>query len=253
MSNMPPPPPPNMAPPPGYVAYGGGTGLAGGNFRRVGGLGKALVILLGVTIAAQALLVIVQLSLRNAAKDFLLDGNSSKFDDKLVTYVGVGALVALAGVAQLVLLCIWTFRMAKNTQLLGRMPQKFSPGATIAINILGGCTLGILPYFMWREIWQGSDPDVAAGDPNWRSGIVTALIPVHLALTLCGVGASLAMGVGGLSPVRANGSRSDIAKNISDKLAFVGVSGALTVVAAVVFLMLVKQLTDRHARAIREV
>ena len=47
--------------------------------------------------------------------------------------------------------------MAKNLEVLGRQERTFSPGATIAINILGGCTLGILPYFMWRELWKGSD------------------------------------------------------------------------------------------------
>ena len=76
---------------------------------------------------------------------------------------------------------------------------------------------------------------------------------VHLALTLVGVAAGRVMGVGGLSPVRANGTRDDIAKNITDKLAFVGLTGVLCRRCGVVFMLLVRELTDRHMRAIREV
>ncbi|MEI7547085.1 MAG: DUF4328 domain-containing protein [Actinomycetota bacterium] len=255
MSDLPPPPPPNMAPPPGYVAFGTGFDAPQGNFRRISGLGKWLVGLLCVTLAAQAILVLVQFTLKNAAQDYL-DGviTTSQFDNKLATYVGIGLLAGAAAVAQLVILIIWTWRMAKNSQLLGRQPQKFGPGATIAINILGGCTLGILPFFMWRELWRASDPEVATGDPRWQNGLVTALIPVHLALTLCGVVAGLissgsaGAGVGWMQ----SGSRSEIAKRLNDKMTLIGVNGVLTVAAAVVFIMIVRQLTARHASAIRE-
>ncbi|CAB4363619.1 MAG: DUF4328 domain-containing protein [Actinobacteria bacterium] len=251
MSDLP-PPPPNMSPPPGYVAYGGGFNAATGSFRRVGTLGKWLAGLIGVSIVAQAALVLVQFSLKAAAKNFLANGDVSQFNTKLAAYVGVGLVVTLIGVAQLVILCIWTWRMAKNAEVLGRQPQRFRPGTTIAINILGGCTLGILPFFMWRELWQASDPEVAAGDPNWKRNLFSPLIALHLALTLAAVAAGLAMGVGGLSPVRANGTRDDIAKNITDKLTFVGLTGALTIAASVVFMLLVREFTARHKLAIRE-
>ena len=252
MSDLP-PPPPNMSPPPGYVPYGGGFNAPMGGFRRVGTLGKWLVGLVGVNLVAQAALVLVQFSLKTAAKDFLANGDISQFDTKLAAYVGVGLVVTLIGVAQLVLLCIWTWRMAKNAESLGRQPLRFRPGTTIAINILGGCTLGIMPFLMWRELWQASDPEVAAGDPNWKRNVFSPLIAVHLALTLAAVAAGLAMGVGGLSPVRSNGTRDDIAKNITDKLTFVGLTGALSIAASVVFLLLVRDFTARHTSATREV
>lgn len=254
MTDLPPPPPPNMAPPPGYVAYGGGYTEPQGSFRRIGALGKWLVALLCVSLAAQAILVVVQLTLKDAASDFLSSGNVDVFDDKLVAYVGFSALVGIASIAQLVILIIWTWRMAKNAQLLGRQPQKFSPGATIAINILGGCTLGILPFFMWREVWRASDPDVAPGDARWKSGLVTALIPVHLGLTLAGVVSTISISASAGATVGWNqgGSRTEIAERLNDKVFALVVSGLATAAAAVVFLVIVRQLTARHMRATRE-
>lgn len=251
--SMPPPPPPNMSPPPGYVAYGG-PGAVYGQFSRIRALSKWLVVLLAIGLAAQAASLVVQFALRNSAKDYLNDIATSKFTDRLGLYVAVGALVALASVAQLVILIIWTYRMAKNLQVLGRMPQSFGPGATVAINILGGCTLGILNFFMWRELWRGSDPDTAAGDPSWKQRPVTSLIPLHLALGLAGTVAGIAGGIAaGFNGVRVSGnSDKDLAKQFSDRIASVTVSGLLSIAAAVVFIMIVRQLSARHMAATRE-
>jgi len=242
-----------MAPPPGYIAYGGYAPV-GGSLRRVGGLGKWLVALLSITLAAQAVLVLVQLTLKDAAQDFLNLSDTTAFDDKLVTYVALGALAGIAAVAQAVVLIIWTWRMAKNAQVLGRQPQKFSPGATIAVNLLGGCTLGILPYFMWRELWQASDPDVAPGDAGWKQSIVTALIPVHLALTLGSLIASIVINsqIGATIGWTSNGNRKDIAERLTDKMPMIVASGLFSLAASIVFLMIVRQLTARHMKATRE-
>jgi len=254
MSELPPPPPPNMAPPPGYVAYGGGYSAAGGTFRPVGTLGKWLVALLCVTLAAQALLVVVQLTLKDAAEEFLSVGNIDAFDDKLVTYLGLGALAAIAALAQLVILVIWTWRMAKNAQVLGRQPQSFGPGATIAVNLLGSCTLGILPFFMWRELWRASDPQVAPGDPSWKQGLVPALIPVHLAFSIASIVSSISINTGAGVTVgwTSGGSRKEVAERLSDKLPAIVASGLFAAGAAVVFLLIARQLTARHMQATRE-
>ncbi|MDO8392577.1 MAG: DUF4328 domain-containing protein [Actinomycetota bacterium] len=257
MTDLPPPPPPNMAPPPGYVAYGGGYTAPQGTLRPVGSLGMWLGWLIIGTLISQALVVVVQFTLRNSARDFLLTGNASAFDDKLGLFFGIGLIAGALAVAQLVVLCVWTWRLAKNAQILGRQPQKFSPGATIAINILGGCTLGILPFFMWREVWRASDPDVAPGDVRWKSGLVTTLIPVHLGLTIAAAiitGISSASRTFGVSTGAGfnTGNRTDLAKSLDDKMALIGVGGALSFSAAIVFLLIARQLTARHMRATRE-
>jgi len=250
---MPPPPPPNMGPPPGYVAYGG-PGAIQGTFKRVAGLTKWLVALLIISFVVQLVSLLVQFTLRSSANDLINNTiSTSAFDDKLGLYLGVAALAGVASIAQIVILIIWTFRMAKNHLVLGRQPQSFSPGATIAVNILGGCTLGILNFFMWRELWRAADPETAAGDPSWKQRAVTPLLTIYLVLTLATVATALSLGFSGsVSPVRTTGSSSDLAKNISDKLPFIALSGVLTLVAAAVFIMFVRQLAARHMQATRE-
>ena len=253
MSDMPPPPPPNMAPSPGYVQYGG-YGAVQGRFQPIAGLTKWLVALLALSLVVQAVSFLVQFTLRDSAADFLDNTiSSSEFDDKLGLYLGFALLAALAGIAQLVILIIWTFRIAKNHLVLGRQPQAFSAGATIAVNILGGCTLGILNFFMWRELWKAADPDTAAGDPSWKQRAASPLLAIYLATSLASVVVAFGLGfAGAYGPIRTSGSSTDLAENLEDKLVYVAVSGLLTLVAAGVFLVFVRQLAARHMKATRE-
>jgi len=252
MSDLP-PPPPNMQPPPGYVAYGG-SGGSGMPTRPIRALGMWLVVLIAAAMVGQLVAVPLQFTLRDAARDFLSTNDASAFDDKIALFLLLTVLISIASIGQIVVLCVWTFRLAKNAQALGRSPQSFSPGATVAVNLLGGCTLGILPFFMWRELWVASDPDTPPGDITWKRRAVTALIPVHLALTLAGVVVGVVIGLNrGLSNgISFGNDRDDLAETLDDKLALIGLQGAIGVAASIVFLLIVRQLTARHARAIGE-
>lgn len=253
MSDMPPPPPPDMAPPPGYVSYGG-PGAVQGTFQRIGSLTKWLVGLLAVNLLVQALSFGVQFTLRGAANDFVNDTiTSSEFDKKLALYIGIALLAGAMSLAQIVVLIIWTFRLAKNHLVLARQPQAFSPGATIAVNILGGCTLGILNFFMWRELWKASDPDTGAGDPSWKQRAVSPLLGIYLATSLAAIAAALSLGLSGaIGPVRTAGSAGDLAANLNDKIGYIALSGLLSLVAAATFLLFVRQLSARHMKATHE-
>lgn len=253
MSDLPPPPPPNMGPPPGYVAYGG-YGAVQGTFKKIEGITKWLVVILIGTLVVQLISLLVQFTLRDSAQDLINNSiSTADFDDKLGLYLGIALLAGAVSIAQAVLLIIWTFRMAKNHLVLGRQPQAFSAGATIAVNILGGCTLGILNFFMWRELWKASDPETAPGDPSWKQRVVTPLIGIYLGLSLAGIAAAISLGISGsFGPVRTTGSSSDLAENINDKLGYVALSGILSLAAAAVFIMFVRQLAARHMQATRE-
>ena len=253
MSDLPPPPPPNMGPPPGYVAYGG-FGAVHGTFKKIGGLSKWVVGLLVTTFLVQLITLLVQFTLRDSASRLVKNTiSASEFDDKLGLYLGVALIAGAVGIAQIVLLIIWTFRMAKNHLVLGRQPQAFGPGATIAVNILGGCTLGILNFFMWRELWKASDPETSAGDPSWKQRAVSPLIGIYLGLSLAGIVASISLGFSGsFGPVRTTGTSAELAKNLSDKLGFIAISGVLSLCAAAVFIVFVRQLAARHMQATRE-
>jgi fluoride ion exporter CrcB/FEX len=225
MTDLPPPPPLNLTPPPGYVAYGGG-GAAGGYFRRTKSLAKWLVALLAIGLVVQVALLFVQVTLKDSARDFIEDNlTAAQFDDKIAVFIGIGVLASIAGIAQIVIMIVWAFRLAKNHQVLNRQPQSFSPGATIAVNILGGCTLGILNYFMWREMWKASDPETAAGDPSWKQRLVTPLLTAYLVLSLGGIVASVASGVRQIGGVRTSTKASDVAKDLADQLAVVSLGG----------------------------
>jgi hypothetical protein len=241
-----------MSPPPGYVAYGG-PGAYGGTFQRIGGLTKALVILSIVTIVLSALSLITQLTLRSNALDFR-DGSTtiSEFADKLGPYLFVSALAGFVGLATLVVQIIWTFRMVKNLEVLGRVNRTFSPGATIAINILGGCTLGILPYFMWRELWKGSDPESPAGDPGWKQRPVGQVVHTWLIVTLLTVVVGAGLGIGNAVARISRNSDETIAKQLDSRFTLVVGAGALSIASAVIFLMLIRQLSSRHMRSTRE-
>ncbi len=252
-SNIPPPPPGGLTPPPGYVAYGG-QGGARGPVQFIGGITKWVVGLLGAVIALQVLGLILQLTLRGSALD-VQDGNITlnDFDGKLGLYGAIAVITSVIGIALLVVQIVWTARMAKNLGALGRTPQTFGVGWTIAINILGGCTLGILPFLMWRELWKGSDPESPAFDPSWKSRPNGTIVVAHLVATLGAVVLGFALGAAGaVSVIRNNGS-SDIADNLSDRFGIVLGAGVLQIVVSVIFIQLVRQLAARHMKAIAEI
>jgi hypothetical protein len=240
-----------MSPPPGYVAYGG---LVDATFRRIGGLTKALVILSIVGIVASAVSLLVQLGLRGDARDFR-DGATTirQFADKLAPYLAATALVVTLAIATLVVQIIWVFRMAHNLRVLRRQSQSFSPGATIAINILGGCTLGILPYFMWRELWKGSDPSAPAGDATWKQRPVGQIVNSWFAAALLTVAASIGLGLGSALTRINRGSNQSMAKQLDSQFGIVLIAGIFGIVAAVLFVGLIRQLATRHMQSTREV
>ena len=245
MSNIPPPPP--LSPPPGYVPYGA-PGAAGGTFQNIGGLAKALVILSAIGAALSLALVGLGFSLRDKA-----DGSLSAFEDSLGPYVLVGLLAGAVGLAALVVQIIWTYRMAKNLRTLRRDGQGFAPGATIAINILGGCTLGILPFFMWRELWKGSNPESPTGDPNWKQSALGNIVIGWFALQLVTVVSTFSISIGStFSAGFGTGKSSDLAEQLRDKVGVTAISGVLGVATAVAFILVIRQLTDRHMQSTGE-
>jgi Domain of unknown function (DUF4328) len=242
-----------MAPPPGYVAYGPGNAGAFGATQPIGGVVKWLQVLVGVSIAMSALSLIVLVSLRSKAQDFVNgDINLGRFEDSLGLFVTASLLVAAASIALLVLQCIWSYRIASNLLALGRQPLTFKPGLTVAINILGGCTLYIANFFMLREQWLGSDPTTPRGDQGWKQRALAPIIPIWLGLALLGTIGGAIYGVGsGLGSFRQRTSK-DLAEQLNDQLTFSVVSGLLGLASTIVFLLIIRQLSARHMQATGE-
>ena len=240
-----------MAPPPGYVAYGAPGSYS--PFSKVRGIAKALVIVQICVVAATALLLVLQLAIVGKAGDYVDDVITlDEFEDSLGPFLLIGLLSALLGVASLVLLIVWSYRIAGNLQKAARDPLTWKPGLTIVVWILGGCTLTIINFLMLREHWQGSDPAVPPRDGRWREQPVSPLITMWFVVGIAQIVLGFASGlqsVGGFGI--GNGSR-DVAESLSDRLPLVLGSGLLGIAGAALLVLIVRQLTDRHVQLIRE-
>src|SRR5688572_33368377 len=84
----PPPPPPDLAPPPGYTAYSQNLSSSV-DLKRVGGIAKAIVVLLAVYVVGAIITIIATPNVVDSAKDFL-DGTIS--EDDFTNDVGVYGL-----------------------------------------------------------------------------------------------------------------------------------------------------------------
>jgi len=242
-----------MSPPPGYVAYGG-PGAHDMTPARIGGLSKALVTLNIIGIAASAIALLVQLGLRNKAIAYQNERiSSSEFADKLSPYLAASVLAGLLTLAALIVQIVWSFRMAKNLRALGRPKQSFSPGLTIVANILQSCTLGILPYFMWRELWRGSDPSAPPGDPTWKQRPIGQIVHIWFATTLLTVVASISLGASSAVTGFNRDSNKRIAEQLDKHMGFVVLAGLLGIITAILFISLVRQLSARHMQTTHEV
>ncbi|MFN6122574.1 MAG: DUF4328 domain-containing protein [Actinomycetes bacterium] len=246
------PPPPSMSPPPGYVGYGQPGAYS--PFSRIRGISKALVVVQIVTIVVTAILLVVQLSLAGSADDFLNGSITvSEFDDELVPFFLLSTLSAAIALAGLVLLILWSWRIAGNLQKLGRDPLTWKPGLTIVVWLLGGCTLSIINFLMLREHWRGSDPEAAPYDNRqWRTGPVDTKIVAWFVVGLVQVVVSVMSGLLAFGGVSLGTTSADVAESLSDRLGFVLVSGVGAVVSGVLLVLIIRDLTARHTAATRE-
>jgi hypothetical protein len=185
--------------------------------------------------------------LRDKAIDYLnRDISKTKFRDDLTPYL---AAIFVAGVvlfAALVVQIIWTFGWPEPE---GARPPfaVVLPGVTIAINILGGCTLGILPYFMWRELWKGSDPTVAPGDPEWKRRPILPILHFWLAATLLTAVTSFTGGGAANAFTRVNsGSESSIAKDLDSHFGYIIAGGVFGIITTILFIVFVREVAARH-------
>lgn len=254
MSELPPPPPPGPhgppGPPPGYVAYGTPQATIAAA-SPVGGIGKALGILLMISAPLQALSVVGTLQLSGKARDYL-DGTISENEFRDATTLNIGSLSGLLVIPIAVLTMIWMYRMAQNLRVLGRHDATWSPGWAIGGWFCPPCAIYAIPWLMFRELWRGSDPTIAQGDPRWKTVPVPAL--VNLWWVLYGLVPLLGFvsAAGMFAQLGSGGNIDRIAERIDDFTMLNVVLGVIGIGTTVVYLMLVRQLTERHRQAIHE-
>jgi ABC-type multidrug transport system fused ATPase/permease subunit len=246
MSDMPPPPPPSYA-------YPIPADEQVQRFRPIGKVARALVVLQIILAAATALSIVAIIGVRNWGDRYLSGTiDEDEFIRKITPFVGATFLVATVSIAAFVLLCIWSYRMAANLPLLGRVDRRWGPGWGIAGWILTAifAVVAIIPYMMHAELWRGSDPQTPPSSTTWKTNPVEPLLHVWLALSLASAVSRL---WGGFDTSFDVGRSSEtIAEELRDRLAMNILSLSLALAAAVVFIVFIRRLTQRHMAATGE-
>ena len=241
-----------MTPPPGYVAYGNTpTPLAA--LRRVGGLSMAVMILTAIVAIGTIATTLLTAAVTTDAEDYLSGGLSDdEFRDAIGPLNAVQLVVGLATLATFVVTIVWMYRIATNVRAFQRQTT-WSPLFAIFGWMLPPFVLYVIPFLMLRELWKASDSSNPEDPESWRSSGDNPLIWVWfllygiapVVLLLFSVGSFID---GGLS----SGSLESLAESLDDFGALTAVSGVITLAAAVVWILLVKQLTARHKQLTNE-
>lgn len=245
-NSVPPPPPDNLAPPPGYVAYQGAP-TPQGTLRRVSGLKTAITVLSIIVAIGTALSAVLMGTVEDAANDFLR-GDISE-DDFIADYAPLLVGQSIQGIGQLglvVVSIIWLYRVAKNVRLFGRKTT-WAPLWAVFGWVLPPLFF-VIPFLMVREMWKASDPDSPYGSDSWkRSGESMAVIAWFL---LYGV-ASTVLGLVQASTVFNQGFGGDtdtLAETVTDFGGLGMLTSLVTVLAAIAWILAVREITDRHVR-----
>jgi hypothetical protein len=148
---------------------------------------------------------------------------------------GVVQVVNLLNLAVLVLLIVWAYRSATNARALGRTGARLAPVWAI-LGWLIPLASFVLPYLVVQDLWRSSDPAAARG-AAWRSRPGGRLVRTWWMARVAGaiVGyAAIGFAVGG-------------DWNTSTTKVVLGVGHALTAVAAVLAIFVVREITARQA------
>ena len=148
-------------------------------------------------------------------------------------------------IAALVLVIIWMFRVVKNHRTLHR-GGTWGPGWAVGGWFLPPC-VWVIPTLVLREMWKASDPDVPVGG-DWKSRPASPLpIVWFLVYTLPSL---IALGVdsGDFSEQFNADNEETLAEQISGSQTTDVVVAVASVIAAVLCIMIVRQITDRHRR-----
>jgi len=239
----PPPPPTDLAPPPGYTAYAQNLSSAV-DLKRVGGIAKAIVILLGVNVLGSVITLIGTPRVVDSAKDYLADRISeSDFTDDVGVYGLTSALSGLTQIAIIVLSIIWTYRLVKNHRTIGRQTT-WGPGMAI-----GGWFLPpflyVIPTLVLREAWKAADPNVPPGDQRWKQNGDNPVL--WLWFLVYGVGTVVLSAINSSLQFRQfGGDADDLADAYADSLGVMIALAVVAIVSAVLWALVVRQWTARH-------
>ena len=232
-------------PPPGYEGYNNPP--AADWVKRIGGLGTTVMVLTAAVALGTVATTILSVGAAQDADKFLQgELTDSQFQSAIGPVNAVQLLTGLATLATAVLSIIWMYRIAKNVKAYGRQTT-WSPLFAIFGWFLPPMVLYIIPFLMLRELWKASDSTVVDGSDSWKKSgenptlwawfVLYGLLPVIIIAAQ--VGTLTSNGI-------PSGDLDSIAESLEDFGALAVSTGLLTLVAAVAWILFVRQLTGRH-------
>lgn len=238
-----------MAPPPGYLAYGSAP-TPTQKIRRVSGLATAIIIVVAIAGIGGLINGFLQSGLRSDAEDLLAGRISdSEFNDQLVSSSAFSALSGVATIAAMVLVMIWMYRIAANLRAF-EIRTTWHPLFAIFGWFLPPVILYVIPFLMLREQWTKSTPSAVAGQPSAPSDTKKSENPVLWVWWLAfGIWPLLALflSAGGLVGSLGDTSTEAVAENLLDTNQTVTLVGSFVgLIAAVAWILFVRQMTSRH-------
>ncbi len=247
----PPPPPPDLAPPPGFAASDLASTQRG--VSRIGGLAKAIIAATAVVAVATILTAVFSASAAQDATDFLAgDLTEDEFQEAIAAASGVQLVTGVATLATGVLTIMWAFRIANNVRAFGRATT-WSPLFAIFGWFLPPMVLYVIPFLVLRELWKASDPTSLDGTDRWKKQsdnpvlwvwfVIFGLVPAVLLVVQIGSFASAGLPESNLE---------SFAEQLEDFGALGWVTALVNTVAAVVWIVFVRQLTARHTQLTHE-
>jgi Domain of unknown function (DUF4328) len=244
----PPPPPPDLAAPPGYAGYSA-TPFTQASLKRVSGLAKIAMTLVLATALMSFVELLVRQTVTDEAENYLAGSiDKDEFQDAIVGYSIVPVVASLFQVAALVITIIWMFRVAANHRALHR-GGTWGPGWAIAGWVLPPF-IYVIPTLMLVELWKASDPDVPIGG-NWRAK-PAAPLPVIWGVVYTAASV-LSLAANATGDISFSGTDRALAEQLTSDQSLEIVVSCLNIAAAVVFVVLVRRLTQRHTRLTGEV
>ena len=214
--------------------------------RPIRGLSRAVAILVGITGVISAIGGVISPAVADTAKDFLAGrASTDEFQDAYAPLAAIQAITLAATLAAGILTMIWMYRLSANVRAYGRATF-WAPLFAIFGWFLPPI-LFIIPLLMLRELWKASTPEGINDAETWKRQpenpmlwawwILFGLIPVGFAFFQRD--ALFGGGVG-------NASTESLAESIEDAGAFSALSGGVQLLAAVVWILFVRQLAARH-------
>jgi len=222
----------------------------GSGVQKIAGVAKALGTLMTIQIPLSLISALLGWQMAGKAADFVA-GRISEDDFTSSSRNLLTTLTSLLFLPIAVLTIIWMQRMAANLKAIGRVGLRWSPNWAIFGWFVPPCIIYAIPWLMFTELWRASDPGAMAGDDSWKRGPVSPL--VHVWWVLYGLAPLLGfVSAASLFAQIGTSDMLDYAEQL-EKYKWMNLGlGLVSAGAAVVYLLLVRQLSARHMAATNE-